>query len=143
MGPVYVDSTSFLRLADETIFGTGNEGIQDCDNGIFMEYQPEVTMGASKTNCTFSSEVCFGNCCSFGNQKCDIMTDAPSTVPPTTGTIVDTNNPPFTTDDEEEGSVVPPAQSTSTSAANVVNNNIFMNLLFVALPCAVYTYITI
>jgi len=143
LGPVYVDSTSFLRLADETISGTGNEGIQDCDNGIFMEYQPEVTMGASKTNCTFSSEVCFGNCCAFGNQKCDIMTDAPSTVPPTTGTIGGgTNNPPYTTDDEEgEGSVVPPAQS--TSAANVVNNNIFMNLLLVALPCAVYTYITI
>jgi len=146
LGPVYVDSTSFLRLADETISGTGNEGIQNCDNGIFMEYQPEVTMGAAKTNCTFSSQVCFGNCCAFGNKKCDIMTDAPSTVPPTTGTIGTIGGTPSSSTDDEEGSeggVVPPAQSTSAAAANVNLDNFFMNLLFVALPCAVYTYIAI
>lgn len=71
LGPVFVDSTSFLHLSRDNA-GISNAGSM-C-NGIFLEDDASF--------CFDRSERCTGDCCEFGDETCDLYdNDNPSAAP--------------------------------------------------------------
>jgi len=67
-GPVYISSSSFLQLSRDN---SGSENIGgECD-AIFIEAEDSV--------CLDLESPCFGKCCEFGDESCDLYVETDST----------------------------------------------------------------
>lgn len=85
LGPVYVDSLSYLQYSDEN-FGKNNTG----------HYCAAIFMESRGSSCKIAGTNCVGDCCDFGDDSCDVHTDAPWITPSSLSqhpTAVVTNGP--------------------------------------------------
>lgn len=77
LGPVFIDASSFLQLSKDNTGNSNRGGIEGCA-GIYLE--------EAGSNCFIDNAPCYGECCAFGDESCDLYTDdhpsaAPSAAP--------------------------------------------------------------